>query len=148
MRGYTGDRFDGMPVFIRADYEAAHAGESDLERLCDLTGIYRRDPNEARDDAERMDRRFLYNEGDEYMDCMLRAGATVTALWKPYKNGYIHVITGEYVPTVVRPDCDSRPAWATRPRRKPDNAAQYRQAVSDKLTDLVLGLIAVASMIP
>ena len=148
MRGYTGDRYDGMPVFIREDYEAAHAGESELERLCDLTGIYRRDLHEARFDAERLDKRFLYNEGDDFQNVMLRGGDPVTALWKPYRQGYVHIVTGEYVPTAARPDRDSRPAWAIRTHRVPETTEQCRREFSDALTNLVFGLIAVASMIP
>ena len=148
MRGYTGDRYDGMPVFIREDYEAAHAGESELERLCDLTGIYRRDVHEARSDAERLDKRFLYNEGDEFRDMLLRGGVSLTALWKPYQRGFVHVITGEYALTGARPDRDSRPAWAIRTHRVPETTEQCRREFSDALTNLMFGLIAVATMIP
>ena len=147
MKGYTGDLYNGMPVFIRAEYEAAHAGETELDRLCDLTGKIRQNIHEARWDAEQLDERFLYNVSDEFRNIRLRKGDSVTALWRPYRNGFVHSITGEYVLNAWKPDYDSRPAWATRFHRTLDPCEQSKCEITDGLTDFALGIVAILSLL-
>ena len=112
MKGFTGDYYDGIPVFIREDYEAAHVGEGQVERLGELLGVVF-DGNivtATEYAASHGKERLLYRSRSPFTDDNLRGGQTGGHLWAPYKSGWVHKITGEYVEG-SRPDRDSYPCW-------------------------------------
>ena len=113
MRGYTGEYFRGVPVYIREDYESAHYGESECERLGEILGASYDSLCGAMSAASREDERLLYHTQDPGYDIHLRGGRNPGDLWHPFNNGYVHEITGEYIETCVRPSYDSYPAWVT-----------------------------------
>lgn len=114
MRGYTGSYYNGVPVFIREDYERAHAGESDLERLNDTLGDTYSSLELATSTAYNINRSLLYHTRDPQYDIYLRGGRDPKDVWQPYRGGFVHEVTGEFVDTCVPPKYDSYPAWYSR----------------------------------
>ena len=112
MKGFTGDYYKGMPVFIREDYEAAHVGEGQTERLGELLGVVF-DGNivtATEYAASHGKERLLYRSRNAVIDDRLREGQTGQYLWAPYRCGWVHKVTGEYGEG-PRPDRDSYPCW-------------------------------------
>lgn len=111
MRGFTGEYYNGVPVFIREEYEQENAGRSENERLGDMLGASFDTLFGAMSRAEIVDEKLLYNTGDIGRDLRLQRGSTHLEMWRPYKNGYVHEITGEYFVSAIRPSFESFPAW-------------------------------------
>ena len=111
MIGFTGEYYNGIPVFIRDEYERANAGKTETERLGDMLGASYSSLFGAMDAAKNKDERLLYNTGDEERDGRLRRWQTEEDMWHPYKSGYVHEITGEYTEGLSKPNYESFPAW-------------------------------------
>lgn len=111
MRGFTGEYYNGIPVFIREEYERAHIGDGELERIEDLTGNLFGSINDAIFWLESNSENQLYRRRSEAIDSRLRMGAG-HRVWVPYRDGYVHVITGEYVQGMSEPCRESRPCWS------------------------------------
>ena len=110
MRGFTGEYYNGMPVFIREEYERAHCNDTELDRINDFSGNVFSEWYSAQAYLERLAPNYLY--GRSNVNCGY-AGCSISELWEPYKNGYIHKITAEYVPSLVKPNYDSYPFWCS-----------------------------------
>ena len=107
MRGFTGFTHYGHPCFIREEYEAAHEGETELERLEDVLGISFSDENAAMYYALAHARYQLYRcESDDIDNELLRGRDK----WIPFRDGYVHIVTGEFV-RGLKPIRDSYPCW-------------------------------------
>lgn len=109
MRGFTGFYHYGHPCFIREEYESEHCGEDDLARLEDALGMSFSDFNAAAYYALTHARHLLYRCESDDIDNELLAGRDP---WVMYRNGYVHIVTGEFVPG-FRPNRDSYPCWKT-----------------------------------
>ena len=110
MRGFTGFYHYGHPCFIRKEYEFAHNGEDELQRLEDVLGMTFSDVNTAMYYALTHARYQLYRLESDEIDSELLRGRDP---WVPFRGGYVHVVTGEYVPDSLKPTCDSYPCWKT-----------------------------------
>ena len=108
MRGFAGFYHYGHPCFIREEYEAAHIGEDELQRLEDALGMSFSDMNTAMYYALMHARYLLYRCESDEIDNELLKGKDC---WMPFKCGYVHIVTGEYVPSSIKPDFDSYPCW-------------------------------------
>lgn len=115
MRGFTGEYYNGVPVFVRDEYERENACKSECERLGEMLGASYDSLYGAMNAAERTDERLLYNTGDAGRDLFLQNGRNTLDMWQPYKEGYVHEITGEYVVSAIRPPFESFPAWRVVP---------------------------------
>ena len=108
MRGFAGFYHYGHPCFIRKEYEAAHIGEDELQRLEDALSMIFSDVNTALYYALMHARYLLYRcESDEINSELLNRRDP----WIAFKGGYVHIVTGEFVPTNIKPDYDSYPCW-------------------------------------
>ena len=108
MRGFAGFYHYGHPCFIRDEYEEAHVGENELQRLEDALGISFSDVNTAMYYALMHARYLLYRcESDEIDSELVRGRDT----WVPFKGGYVHIVTGEFVLDSIKPNYDSYPCW-------------------------------------
>lgn len=108
MRGFTGFYHYGHPCFIRKEYESAHYGEDELQRLEDALGMFFSDVNTAMYYALMHARYQLYRLESDEIDNELLCGRDP---WVPFRGGYVHVVTGEYVPDSLKPTRDSYPCW-------------------------------------
>lgn len=107
-RGFTGFYHYGHPCFIREDYENSHKGETELQRLEEALGISFSDMNTAMYYCLSHARYLLYRlESDEIDNELLKGRDS----WMSYKEGWVHIVTGEYVPTSIKPNYDSYPCW-------------------------------------
>ena len=111
MRGFTGDYYNGLPVFIREDYERENRGRKEEDRLGDMIGASYSSLYGAMTAARQKDERLLYNTGDMDLDLRLQGGWNIENLWHPYKSGFVHEITGEYIIRIAKPYRESFPAW-------------------------------------
>ena len=111
MRGFTGEYYNGVPVFIREEYERENAGRAEKDRLGDMLDASFDTLFGAMSRAEIVDEKLLYNTGDIGRDLRLQRGSTHLEMWRPYKTGYVHEITGEYVECFLPPTFESFPAW-------------------------------------
>ena len=108
MRGFMDFYHYGHPCFIREEYESAHYGEDELQRLEDVLGMNFSDVNNAMYYALTHARYQLYRlESDEVDNELLRGRDP----WVPFRGGYVHIVTGEFVPDSIKPDYDSYPCW-------------------------------------
>ena len=139
MNGFTGDVYNGHKVFIRKEYESYYCECSELERLGDCLGLYFGSNylSEALDKAEIIDLSLVYNVRKEYNE-KLRNYEEINQMWVPYKCGYVHKITGEYV-IGDKPAYDSYPCWC-----KVSNLIKNRRsenlANAAKTSKLIAGL--------
>ena len=108
MRGFTGFYHYGHPCFIRDEYEQAHIGEDELQRLEDALDMTFSDVNTAIYYAYTHARYLLYRLESNEIDQELLRGRDK---WIPYRNGYVHIVTGEYVNDSIKPTYDSYPCW-------------------------------------
>ncbi len=108
MRGFTSFSYNGHPCFIREEYEEAHNGENEFQRLEDALGITFSDFNTAMYYCMSHARHLLYRLESDEIDCELLRGRDP---WVKFRDGYVHVVTGEYVLDVVPPTYDSYPCW-------------------------------------
>ena len=107
-KGFTGFCHYGHHCFIRSEYEVAHSGETELQRLEDSLGISFSDVNTAMYYCLAHSKHQLYRlESDEIDNELLRGRDP----WIWFKNGWVHIVTGEYVPDSIKPDYDSYPCW-------------------------------------
>ncbi len=113
MRGFTGDFYKGVPVFERSEYEAAHMHESEMERLGDCLGVHFYDEIQAYEYARANNEKLLYRRSSFIVDARLRGNADWKMMWEPYRFGYVHVVTGEYVKG-LKPEYDSYPCWCIK----------------------------------
>lgn len=111
MKGFTGEYYNGLPVFIREEYEAVNGDRSEKDRLEDMIGTWCDSLQTAMGVAEQQDPRLLYHTKDYFYDSDLRKSCPPEVLWVPYKNGWVFELTGEFVNDAVRPKYDSCPAW-------------------------------------
>lgn len=117
MRGYTGEIYDGYPVFIRSEYEEENADRSELDRLNDLSdhtgAVYTDSVFEACLDLRAKDSPLIYTVFGEFSDDNFTGGFSNSDMWVSHPRGIIHKVTRE-----LRTDiCDrspSRPAWMKR----------------------------------
>ena len=125
MRGFTGEYYNGVPIFIRNEYEKENAGRSETERLGDMLGASYDTLFGAMSKAEIVNEKLLYNTGDVGRDLRLQRGSTHLEMWRPYKNGYVHEITGEYIVSAVKPSFESFPAWRYMPIGYGNSFSEY-----------------------
>ena len=107
MKGFTGFYHYGHPCFIREDYEAAHAGETELQRLEDALGAFFSDMDVAANYALMNARYLLYRCESDDIDNELLRGRNK---WIAFRDGYVHIVTGEFVRGAL-PSYDSYPCW-------------------------------------
>lgn len=107
-RGFTGFYHYGHPCFIREDYERANAGRDELQRLEDVLGVTFSDVNTAMYYALTHAKYQLYRLESDEIDQELLCGRDP---WTPFHGGYVHIVTGEFVPDSIKPDYDSYPCW-------------------------------------
>lgn len=117
MKGFTGFYHYGHPCFIRQEYEASHQGEDELQRLEDALGLSFSDMNVAMYYCLSHAPYMLYRLESDELDASLCRGRDP---WISYKDGYVHIVTGEYVPGPICPTYDSYPCW-----KKEEPAGQY-----------------------
>ena len=117
MRGFTGFYHYGHPCFIREEYENEHIGEDELQRLEDALGITFSDVNTAMYYCLSHARYQLYRLESDDIDRELLRGRDP---WVLFKDGYVHIVTGEYVPNSIKPSYDSYPCW-----KKDEPASSY-----------------------
>lgn len=135
MRGFTGFTHYGHPCFVREDYETAHIGETELQRLEDAVGMVFSDESTAMYYALLHARYQLYRcESDDIDNELLRGRDK----WVPFRGGYVHVVTGEFV-RGPKPDRDSYPCWKTE-----EPAGAYFDPSSGVQLSGKIGLIAMA----
>ena len=116
-KGFLGFSHYGHPCFIREEYEAAHEGEDELTRLEDALEMNFSDFNSASSYALTHARYLLYRlESDEIDQELLRGRDP----WIAYCDGYVHIVTGEFVPGGLYPQHDSYPCW-----KKEEPASRY-----------------------
>ena len=107
-RGFAGFYHYGHQCFIRSEYEAAHSGESELQRLEEALGMSFSDVNTAMYYCLTHAKYQLYRiESDEIDNELLRGRDP----WIQFKSGWVHTVTGEYVPDSIKPNYDSYPCW-------------------------------------
>ncbi len=135
-KGFTGFYHYGHPCFIREEYETAHVGEDELQRLEDALGIIFSDANTAMYYCLMHARYQLYRLESDDIDNELLRGRDP---WIPFKNGYVHIVTGEYVPDSIRPNYDSYPCWKLE-----EPASTYFNPTSTVQVSGVLSLAALA----
>ena len=140
MRGFTGFFHYGHPCFIREEYEDAHQGEDELTRLEDALSMSFSDIDVATYYALTHARYLLYRLESEDIDQELLG---TKPKWTPYKDGYVHSITGEYV-YGIRPTRDSYPCWK---KEEPagawfDSSSALQLSGKIGLLGLAIGLIA------
>lgn len=112
--GFTGDIFNGHYVFVRKDYEEVNSSVDESDRLARVLGYMYGDMLEMMNNASIEDESLLYRCSDPTIDSRLRYEAG--DLWVPYKDGYVHTITGEYrFGLKPQEDEDSFPCWTKRP---------------------------------
>ena len=107
-RGFLGFSHYGHPCFIREEYEKAHEGEGELQRLEDALGMTFPDLDTALYYALTHARYLLYRLESEDIDAELLQGRDP---WMKFRDGYVHIVTGEYVPGGIYPTNDSYPCW-------------------------------------
>ena len=107
MRGFLGFYHYGHPCFLREEYESAHEGEDELARIEDALGMTFSSFDCASYYALTHARYLLYRCEDDSIDQELLAGRDP---WMPYRNGYVHIVTGEFV-YGAKPTWDSYPCW-------------------------------------
>ena len=108
MKGFTGFYHYNHPCFIREEYEQAHINEDELQRIEDAIGISFSGVNTAMYYLLTHHKYLLYRCESEEIDNELLNGRDP---WISYKDGYVHIVTGEYVPSNIRPTYDSYPCW-------------------------------------
>ena len=133
MRGFLSIKHYGHTCFIREDYEAAHAGEDELQRLEDALGMSFSDWNTAMYYALTHARHLLYRCQSDEIDAELLRGRDP---WIAFQGGYVHVVTGEFV-YGAKPMRDSYPCW-----RREEPAGTYFSSTSPVQVSGVLGLAA------
>lgn len=138
--GYTGDYFNGHPIFIREEYEKYHFNMSILDRIGEITNkTYDSELIAISDLYNKNLHYLLYRQYNEDLDNKLRRGeCNFVNLWHKYKNGYVHEVTGEYIECFSRPNRDSWPIWSKGP------GGVYDNFLSDIICDLgliVLGML-------
>lgn len=139
MRGFTGDFYNGHRVFIRSEYEACHRGVSEVDRLGELLGATYDSLVTAMIKAEEKDLSLLYRRHSYLLDTKLIEGSSYKSCWHPYKRGYVHSITGEYVVGEL-PLRDSYPCWCLR---APGGYNHYNaNRMAGDLSALALGIMA------
>ena len=121
-KGFTGFYHYGHPCFIREEYELVHSGQSELERLEDALGISFSDINVAMYYCLSHARYQLYRLESDEIDNELLNGRDP---WIQFKDGWVHIVTGEYVPNSIRPNYDSYPCW-----KKEEPASRYFSSCS------------------
>ena len=107
MRGFTGFYHYGHPCFVREEYEAAHAGENELQRIEDALGMSFSDMTVAAYYALAHARHLLYRCESDDIDRELLGDKEK---WMPFRGGYVHTVTGEFV-YGTKPAYDSYPCW-------------------------------------
>ena len=106
--GFTGFSHYGHPCFIRRDYEDAHVGQSELERLEEVLGIHFSSMDVAMNYCLTHAPYLLYRLESDEIDRDLLKGRDP---WIRFHNGYVHIVTGEYVEDTIRPTYDSYPCY-------------------------------------
>ena len=92
-------------------------GEDELQRLEDALGITFSDVNTAMYYCLSHARYQLYRLESDDIDRELLSGKDP---WIRFKDGYVHIVTGEYVPSSIKPSYDSYPCW-----KKDEPASRY-----------------------
>lgn len=133
-KGFTGFYHDGHPCFIREEYEDAHVGEDELQRLEDALGITFSDVNTAMYYCLTHARYQLYRLESDEIDHELLRGRDP---WISFRDGYVHIVTGEFVPDSVRPTYDSYPCW-----KREEPSSRYFHPISAVQVSGKLSLIA------
>ena len=107
-KGFLGFSHYGHPCFIREEYEEAHLGENELERLEDTLGLFFSDMDMALYHCLSHAKYLLYRLQSDDIDNELLKGKDP---WISYKGGYVHIVTGEFVTNSIKPSFDSYPCW-------------------------------------
>lgn len=107
-KGFTGFYHYGHTCFVRQDYEAVHLDDDELSRLEDALGMSFSGINIAMYYCLVHAKHLLYRlESDEIDNELLRGRDP----WVPFRDGWVHIVTGEYVPDAIKPSRDSYPCW-------------------------------------
>jgi len=141
-KGFTGDIYNGVEVFERNEYESYYHNLTEVERLGDCLGLdFGSVPlSAAISKAEDVNRNLVYNVISKELDERLRNYESVEQMWIPYRCGYVHKITGEYV-RGDKPNYDSFPCWC-KPFRI--NKEKLMKSIADNTnaSTFMLGLLA------
>lgn len=144
MRGFTGDFYNGVPVFIRSEYEEAHQGMSEIERLNEYLGLNSDNPVTLFTYIEQNDISLLYGQKDLRTDMLLRDCEDWQLMWKPYESGWVHKITGEYVKGNF-PNRDSYPFWCLYALRS-NFESEETSCCFTGLTEIATGLAVIMAL--
>lgn len=107
-RGFLEFQHYGHQCFIRDQYDEAHQGEDELSRLEDALGMSFSDINMAMYYCLTHALYLLYRLESDQIDQELLKGRDP---WMRFRNGWVHIVTGEFVPSSIRPSYDSYPCW-------------------------------------
>ena len=135
MRGFTGFYHYGHPCFVREEYEAAHEGENELQRLENALDMSFSDMNTAANYALTHARYLLYRCESDDIDRELLGNKEK---WVPFQSGYVHAVTGEFV-YGAKPTYDSYPCW-----KIDEPASRWFDPNSALQTSGKIGLLAMA----
>lgn len=144
MKGFTGFYYDGHPCFIREEYEEAHRGETEMQRLEDVLDLIFCDYDYAMYWVSVHHPYLLYRLDSDHSDAFLLRGRDN---WAKFRDGYVHVVTGEFVKDVVPPRRDSYPCWKLEEPVKeyfdPHSATQISGKISAVITfiDLIADIL-------
>jgi len=108
MRGFTDFYYEGKRCFIREEYEQANEGLDELQRLEEVLGCSFTDVNTAMNYTIMHAPHLLYRLESDSLDSYLLSGKDP---WVPFKGGFVHTVTAEFVPYGGKPDRDSYPCW-------------------------------------
>ena len=135
MKGFLNTYHNGHRCFIRDDYEYTHIGEDELQRIEDALGMTFSSVNDAMYYALMHARYLLYRCESDDIDFELLRGRDK---WEPFNDGYVHVVTGEFV-NGFKPDRDSYPCW-----RLSEPRGSYLDSGSAVKLSGAIGMIAAA----
>lgn len=143
-KGFKNAYYNGHRIFVRCEYESCHRYQSEEDRLGEIMDKTYSSILNGLLDCYYNDRSLIYREFEEAVDNSLRKTFDVLSLWHRYESGYVHEITGEYVPDIcVKPNRDSWPAWAILPR------SNYKTSACEVLSvvaTIALGIAALFNM--
>ena len=144
MKGFTNYVYNGMPVFIRDEYESVNGMLSEEERLADIIGVYYSNVNVSLYSIEAKKPNLVYRKMNNSRDNQLRNYETWQQCWIPFESGWVHRITGEYVKG-DKPTYDSYPCWCKCKFGTSPGYVEYKSGPSGS-SDLLIGIAILLSI--
>ena len=146
LTGFTDYTYKGKPVFIREEYESANYGRSEQDRISDLIGICYEDVHRAMVYMESNYPHLLYRRVDYQTDDNLRDHEDYELCWEPFRNGYVHRVTGEYVEG-EKPMRDSYPCWCLSvPNIYYSTNEQVKNRIGEELSSMAYGILTLIAL--